>query len=81
MVRSTSRRKVRLAIEDVEGKTCRTSFHGLSMTRDKLCQCIRKWQTLIEAHCEVKTNDGYLLRLFLIAFTRPQYGFQKCLSD
>lgn len=40
------------------------------MTRDKLCQFIRKWQSLIEANCEVKTADGFVLRMFCIGFTR-----------
>lgn len=42
----------------------------MDVTRDKLCQYIRKWQTLIEANCEVKTLDGYVLRMFCIAFTK-----------
>jgi len=65
-------RKVKLSIEDVEGKTCRTNFHAMDMTRDKLCQFIRKWRTLIDAHCEVKTQDGYVLRVFTTAFTDKQ---------
>ena len=36
-------RKIKLMIEDVEGKYCRTSFYGMDMTRDKLCSFIRKW--------------------------------------
>jgi len=36
-------RKIKLMIEDVEGKYCRTSFYGMDMTRDKLCSYIRKW--------------------------------------
>jgi len=36
-------RKIKLHIEDVEGRFCRTSFWGMDMTRDKLCQYIRKW--------------------------------------
>lgn len=63
-------KKFKLQIEDVEGKNCMTQFHGMDITRDKLCQFIRKWQTLIEAHCEVKTADGYLLRVFCIGFTQ-----------
>jgi len=65
-------RKVKLCVEDIEGKNCLTNFHALDMTRDKLCQYIRKWQTLIDAHCEVKTQDGYVLRVFVTAFTGRQ---------
>lgn len=63
-------KKFKLQIEDVEGRNLMTHFHGMDITRDKLCQFIRKWQTLIEAHCEVKTVDGYLLRVFCIGFTQ-----------
>jgi small subunit ribosomal protein S3Ae len=65
-------RKIKLCVEDIEGRNCLTNFHGMDMTRDKLCQYIRKWQTLIDAHCEVKTNDGYVLRVFVTAFTGRQ---------
>jgi len=65
-------RKIKLCVEDIEGRNCLTNFHGLDMTRDKLCQYIRKWQTLIDAHCEVKTQDGYVLRVFVTAFTGRQ---------
>lgn len=65
-------RKVKLSIEDIQGKACLTNFHAMDMTRDKLCQFIRKWQTLIDAHCEVKTQDGYVLRVFVTAFTGKQ---------
>lgn len=33
---------------------------------------VRKWQTLIEAFADVKTTDGYLLRIFCIGFTAKQ---------
>jgi small subunit ribosomal protein S3Ae len=65
-------RKVKLSVEDVQGRACMTNFHAMDMTRDKLCQFIRKWQTLIDAHCEVKTQDGYILRVFVTAFTGRQ---------
>merc|ERR1719194_122963 len=42
----------------------------MTLTRDKECSLIRKWHTLIEAHVDVKTTDGYMVRLFVIAFTK-----------
>jgi len=65
-------RKIKLSIEDIQGRSCMTNFHAMDMTRDKLCQFIRKWQTLIDAHCEAKTADGYVLRVFVTAFTGRQ---------
>jgi small subunit ribosomal protein S3Ae len=63
-------RKVKLVVDEVAGKEARTSFYGLDTTRDELCFSIKKWRTMIEAVCDVKTNDGYVLRVFTVAFTR-----------
>jgi len=46
---------------------CFTKFHGLTLTRDKICSLIKKWHTLIEVEVNFKTKDGYFLKLFLIA--------------
>ncbi|OMJ94927.1 hypothetical protein SteCoe_1787 [Stentor coeruleus] len=62
-------RKVKLIVDDVQGKHCLTSFYGLDFTRDWLCSLLRKWQTLIEAHLEAETKDGVRVLLFCIAFT------------
>lgn len=63
-------RKVKLRVDEIQGKSCLTNFHGLDFTSDKLRSLVRKWQTLIEANVTVKTTDDYLLRLFAIAFTK-----------
>jgi small subunit ribosomal protein S3Ae len=63
-------RKIRLCAEEIQGTQVVTGFHGMDFTRDKLCSLIRKWQTLIEAFVDVKTTDGYTVRLFCIAFTK-----------
>jgi len=65
-----SHRKIKLRIDDVHGTQCLTNFHGMDLTRDKLSSLVRKWQTLIEAHVEVKTTDGFTLRVFAIGFTK-----------
>ncbi|KAK4104992.1 hypothetical protein N658DRAFT_564694 [Parathielavia hyrcaniae] len=63
-------RKVKLRVDEIQGKNCLTNFHGLDFTSDKLRSLVRKWQTLIEANVTVMTTDHYLLRLFAIAFTK-----------
>ncbi|KAE9606463.1 hypothetical protein Lal_00013965 [Lupinus albus] len=63
-------RKIRLRAEDVQGKNVLTNFWGMDFTTDKLRSLVRKWQTLIEAHVDVKTTDNYTLRLFCIGFTK-----------
>eukprot|EP01118_Nematostelium_gracile_P001741 TRINITY_DN11819_c0_g1_i1.p1 TRINITY_DN11819_c0_g1~~TRINITY_DN11819_c0_g1_i1.p1 ORF type:complete len:244 (-),score=74.20 TRINITY_DN11819_c0_g1_i1:49-780(-) len=63
-------RKIKLRIDDVVGSQCLTNFHGMDLTRDKLSSLVRKWQSLIEAHVDVRTTDGYTLRMFAIGFTK-----------
>jgi small subunit ribosomal protein S3Ae len=63
-------RKFSFKVEEVQGPQCLTQFHGMSLTTDKLRSLVRKWHTLIEAYVDVKTTDGYIVRLFAIGFTR-----------
>jgi len=65
-------RKFKLIVEDVQGKNCLTTFYGMNLTTDKLRSMVKKWQTLIEGNVDVKTTDGYMLRVFCIGFTRKQ---------
>jgi len=72
-----SYRKIKLRVEDVQNRYCLTNFYGMDFTTDKLRSLIKKWQTLIEAHVEAKTTDGYFLRLFCIGFTTKRANQQK----
>ncbi|GAA0140998.1 ribosomal protein [Lithospermum erythrorhizon] len=62
-------RKIRLRAEDVQGKHVLTNFWGMDFTTDKLRSLVRKWQTLIEAHVD--------LRMFCIGFTKKLANQQK----
>merc|ERR1711937_410977 len=65
-------RKFKLQCEEVQGHYCLTQFYGMEFTTDKLRSMVRKWQSLIEAHVDVKTTDGYVMRLFCIGFTKKR---------
>lgn len=65
-------RKIKLRVDEVQGKNLLSNFHGLDFTTDKLRSLVRKWQSLVETSVTVKTSDDYILRLFAIAFTKRQ---------
>jgi len=73
-------RKMRLVCEEVQGSNVLTQFHGMDFTRDKLCSLIKKWQTLVDGVTDVRTVDGYYLRVHTIAFTkkRPNQIKKSC---
>lgn len=76
-------RKIKLRAEDVQGRNVLTNFWGMDFTTDKLRSLVRKWQTLIEAHVDVKTTDSYTLRMFCIGFTkrRPNQVKRTCYAQ
>jgi len=65
-------RKIKLRCEEVEGNKVLTTFYGMDLVRHKMGSLIKKWQSLVEAHVDVKTTDGYTLRMFCIAFTKKK---------
>lgn len=69
---SISHQVFKFRVEDVDGKDAFTAFYGARFTNDKLFSLVRKWHSLIEADVDVKTTDGYTLRLSAIAFTRTR---------
>jgi small subunit ribosomal protein S3Ae len=63
-------RKFKLMAEDVQGRNVLTNFHGMDLTRDKLCSMVKKWQTLIEANVDVRTTDDRLYVILILVFQR-----------
>mmetsp|Transcript_6542 Transcript_6542/g.4913 ORF Transcript_6542/g.4913 Transcript_6542/m.4913 type:complete len:179 (+) Transcript_6542:371-907(+) len=61
---------MKVQVEAIKGYDCFTNFHGMDVTREKLCQLVKKWHTLVEAFAQAKTADGYMMRLFCIGFTK-----------
>merc|ERR1719483_1047466 len=53
---------------------CWLDFHGLELTKDKRCQLLKKWISLIEAKVDIKTSDNYVFRIFGMALTKKQDG-------
>ena len=74
-----SNKKVKLIAEDADWKSkiALTNFYGLECTRDYLCSLIRKRHTLIDTFVDCKTNDGFLMRFFIVAFTSKYEYTQK----
>jgi len=70
-------RKFKLRVEDVNGFNCLTQFNGMDLSTDKLRSLVRKNQTLIEAYVDIRTSDGYSVRLFAIGFTKKHKDHQK----
>jgi small subunit ribosomal protein S3Ae len=65
-------KKIKLIVDDAtdaRSKLALTNFYGMDTTKDHLCSLIRKWHTLIETFVDAKTSDGFLIRVFPIAFT------------
>jgi small subunit ribosomal protein S3Ae len=73
-------RTIHLIVEDVQGKNLLTNFHSMSFTTDRVKSLVKKWQTLVEGQCEIKTTDGYVVRMFSIGFTKRRPNQQKVTS-
>lgn len=65
-------RKVRFAVQEIQGRNLLTQFHSMELTTDRMYSLLRKWCTTMETVVEAKTADGYTLRLFVITFTKRQ---------
>jgi small subunit ribosomal protein S3Ae len=63
-------RKLRFEVNEIKGYDCYTNFNGMDITRDKSQSMMKKWHTTIEAFVQAKTLDGFILRMFCIAFTK-----------
>jgi len=70
-------KRVKMQIEEVKSNTCYTSFYGLGMIKEKLYTFLRKKMSLIDVVCDVRTQDGYILRVLVTTFTSRKSGQMK----
>lgn len=70
-------RKVKMEVEKVESGCLYTSFNGMSVTREKIMSSLKKRQTLIEVCADIKTADGFIIRVFVLLSTKPVKGQRK----
>ncbi|MEZ5333764.1 MAG: 30S ribosomal protein S3ae [Methanolobus sp.] len=61
--------KLRLEISDVNGDVANTRFLGHEITTDYLRSIVKRQTSRIDANLDVKTKDGYLIRVKPICFT------------
>ena len=66
-----------MQVEEVKSGNCYTSFYGIDMVREKLYFFLRKKMSLIDIFADVKTLDGYILRVFVTCFTGKKLGQVK----
>jgi small subunit ribosomal protein S3Ae len=66
---------------DVQNDDVLTVFYGMRLTADKLGSLLRKYRTLIDARVDVRTPDGYLLRVFSICFTKKLSAKKACYAQ
>lgn len=74
--RSYGFKNIELICEEVDGNLVLTNFHGMSLTTDKERDMIKKYHTRISAYADVRTTDGYLLRIFVAAKTKSADHYQ-----
>lgn len=70
-------RKVKMQVEKVEGGNLYTSFAGMSCTRERIISQLKKRQTLIDVFADVKTSDGYILRVHVLLCTNRTHGQKR----
>lgn len=47
-------KKIKIVVDEVQGKACATSFYGFELTRDVIMEKLKKRQSLIDIYLDVK---------------------------
>ena len=55
--------KLRLLLQDVEGRSIKSTFNGFECSRDHLLRMVRKRNKKVESIFKAESKDGWLLRI------------------
>jgi len=66
--------KLRFQIHRVDGLRASTRFKGLELTRDYLRSLVRRGTSKVAAVTEVRTKDGWVMRIAVLAVTTHRIG-------
>lgn len=66
--------KLRFQINRVDGLKAGTRFKGLELTRDYVRSLVRKGTSKITAITEVRTKDGWVMRITILGVTTHRIG-------
>lgn len=66
--------KLKFQIRKVDGLKAITRFKGLELTRDYIRSLVRKGTSKVSAIVEVKTKDGWVMRIAVLAITTHRIG-------
>ncbi len=65
-------KKIKFIVDEIHGSICATNFYSFELTRDAVCELLRKRQSLIEVFADVKSKDGHVYRVFLMIVTQKR---------
>lgn len=67
-------KRIYATVEEIQGANCFTNFYKYELARDKIYGMLRKRQTLVEVNTDVKSEDGVMLRVFVVVVSKKQPG-------
>ena len=70
-------KRVKMIIDEIQGKTCFTSFYSYQLSREKVCAMLKKRQSLIDVFTDVKTSTGDVYRMFIVLVSNRAHGQRK----
>ncbi len=70
-------KKVKMVVDEVHGTILATSFYSFQLSRDSIYERLKKRQSLIDVFTDVKSQDGFVYRLFVMVVTNRRQNQKK----